>query len=182
MFTSSNGKDIPPATTPGNLNETWLTPPLSWIHIKENTISCRIRRTITIKQKSTAMENTDQHLSTSPTPVSPSTSDKENHPPPFTNFHTWDILYYFNAEFGTFDQYSKYLQHHLSNWQQDPHFQHFPSLYVQYCTFNDHIDSLGKILKTMEKSWDSIKGTIQYLTPLLHKKGLQDSIISITNL
>ena len=120
-------------------------------------------------------------LSASPTLLDPSTNDKENHPPPFTKFHTRDILYYFNTKFSTFDQCSKYLQHHLSDWQLDPHFQHFHSLYVQYCTFNNHINSLGKILKMMEKSQDSVKGTIQHLTPLLHEKGLQDQIRSITN-
>ena len=127
------------------------------------------------------MENIDCQLSASSTLLNPSADDKENHPPPFTNFHTWDILYYFDAKFGTFEQYSKYLEQHLSDWQLDLHFQHFHSLYVQYSTFNDHIDSLGKILKTMEKSCDFIKGTIQHLAPLLHEKGLQDRIRSITN-
>ena len=98
------------------------------------------------------MENTDRLRTTSPSPMTPSDGDKENHPPPFTNFYTKDMLYYFDAKFSTFEQYPNYLQRHLSDWQQDPHFQHFHSLYVQYCTFNDHINSLRKILKTMEKS------------------------------
>ena len=127
------------------------------------------------------MENIDRRLTTSPTPLTPSADDKEKHPPPFTNFYTKDILYYFDAKFGTFDQYDIYLQRHLSDWKQDLHFQHFHSLYVQYRTFNDHIDSLGKILKTMEKSHDSIKGTIQHLTLVLHEKGLQLRIRSISN-
>ena len=127
------------------------------------------------------MENTDRLRTASPSPMTPSDDDKENHPPPFTTFHTKDIIYYFDAKFPTFEQYSNYLQHHLLDWQQDLHFQHFHSMYVQYRTFNDHIDSLGKILKTMERSRDSIKGTIQHLTPLLHEKGLQDKIRSITN-
>ena len=38
------------------------------------------------------MENTDQLRTTSPSPMTPSDNDKENHPPPFTNFYTKDIL------------------------------------------------------------------------------------------
>ena len=56
------------------------------------------------------MENIDRRLTASPTPLSPSADDKENHPPPFTNFYTKDILYYFDAKFGTFDQCDIYLQ------------------------------------------------------------------------
>ena len=127
------------------------------------------------------MENTNQPLSSSLTLLSPSPDDKENHPPLFTDFHIRDIIHYFNTKFETFDQYLLYLQWHLSDWQPDPHFQHFHTAYVHYQTMNDHIDSIGKTLKTMEKTRDNLKGTINCLTPVLHKKGLQSKIQSITN-
>ena len=127
------------------------------------------------------MENTDQPLSASPTLLNPSPDDKENHPPLFTDFHTRDIIHYFDAKFETFDQYLLYLQRHLSDWQSDPHFQHFHMAYVHYPTMNDHIESLGKTLKTMEKTRDNLKGTMNRLSPLLHEKGLQNKIRSITN-
>ena len=57
----------------------------------------------------------------------------------------------------------------------------FPTVSLQYQTMNDHIDSLGKVLKTLEKTQDNLKGTINHLTPILHKKGLQNKIRSITN-
>ena len=116
------------------------------------------------------MENTTQPLSSSLTLLNPSPDEKENHPPPFTDFHTWDIIHYFDTKFETFDQYLLYLQQHLSDWQPDPHFQHFHMAYVHYRTMNDHIDSIEKTLKTMEKTWDNLKGTMNCLTPVLHKK------------
>ena len=127
------------------------------------------------------MENTDQPLSASLSPLNPSPDDKENHPPPFTDFHTRDIIHYFDAKFETFNQYLLYLQRHLSDWQSDPHFQHFHTAYVHYRTMNDHIESLGKTLKTMEKTWDNLKGTMNCFAPILHEKGLQKKIRSITN-
>ena len=116
------------------------------------------------------MENTTQLLSSPLTLLNPSPDDKENHPPLFTDFHTWDIIHYFDAKFETFNQYLLYLQQHLSDWQPDPHFQHFHTAYVHYRTMNDHIDSIGKTLKTMEKTRDNLKGTMNRLTPILHKK------------
>ena len=126
------------------------------------------------------MENTTQLLSSSPTPLNPSPDDKENHPPPFTDFHTQDIIPYFDAKFENFNQYLLYLQQHLSDWKPDPHFQNFHMAYIHYRTMNDHIDSIGKTLKTMEKTQDNLKGTMNHLTPVLHEKGLQNKIRSIT--
>ena len=128
-----------------------------------------------------AMENTDQPLSASLTLLSPSPDDKENHPPLFTDFHTWDIIHYFDAKFETFDQYLLYLQRHLSDWQSNLYFQHFHTAYIHYRTMNNHIELLGKTLKTMEKTRDNLKGTMNRLASVLHEKGLQNKIRSITN-
>ena len=66
--------------------------------------------------------------------------------------------------------------------QSNPHFQHFHMAYIHYRTMNYHIDSIEKTLKTMEKTQDNLKGTMNCLTPpVLHEKGLQNKIRSITN-
>ena len=122
---------------------------------------------------------TNQPLSESPTPLSPTSEEnKENHPPPFLAFNIEELIHYFDAKFDSYTQYHEYIHRHLTDWMNDPYFQIFHASYIQHRTLIDQIDSLGKVIKTLGNADSAIKSTINNTIPHLKSRGFQVRIRS----